>query len=412
MIRDARKRVPAILMIAYTNYETDPRVIRAAEAAVEAGFEVDFLALRRQGQPALELCRGVNIIRLPQERYRGRSRLGYVLAYAAFFWRCFAASTRRFITRRYRVIHVNNMPDILVFSVVIPRMLGAKVILDIHDPMPETFGSKYPGSSTGALYKGLLLMERLSVAFANRTVTVNDPVRDKMVVNHEYRPDAIDVVANFADDQLFKPMPYPAIEGRLRFVFHGTILERYGLRTLVSAVAQAKHKDKIQVRLIGEGDFSAELKRLIKDHDLEGVIEFVNRVYPLHEIPTVLSDCHVGLVPLDVTPISDVALPLKLLEYTGLGLPSVTVDSTAISYYFRPDECVLYPPGDARALAGILDDHATNPGWLKGYRQRLVAARERMSWSREKQKYVAMLQQLAGRHVPLADASTAGGSTR
>jgi glycosyltransferase involved in cell wall biosynthesis len=412
MIRDARNGVSAILMIAYTNYETDPRVIRAAEAAAEAGFAVDFLALRRPGQPAQELRRGVNVIRLPQERYRDRSRLGYVLAYLEFFCRCFAASTRLFFTRRYRVIHVNNMPDFLVFCVVIPRMLGAKVILDIHDPMPETFGSKYPGSSTGALYKGLALMERLSVAFANRTVTVNDPVRDKMLGRRGYPPHAIDVVANFADDQLFKPMPPPAIDGRLRFVFHGTILERYGLRTLVSAVAQAKHKDKIQVRIIGEGDFSAELKRLIEVHHLEGVIDFVNRVYPLYEIPTVLSDCHVGLVTLDVTPISDVALPLKLVEYACLGLPPVTAQSTAVTYYFRPDECMLYPPGDAGALARILDDLACNPGRLEGYRQRLATARERLSWSREKQKYVAMLQQLAGSHVPLADASTAGGSPR
>jgi glycosyltransferase involved in cell wall biosynthesis len=412
MIRAARKRSPAILMIAYTNYETDPRVIRAAEAAAEAGYEVDVLALRRPGQPAVELRRGVNVLRLPQERYRGRSRFGYVLAYAAFFCRCFAASTRLFITRRYPVIHVNNMPDILVFSVVIPRVLGAKVILDIHDPMPETFGSKYPGSKAGVLYRGLLLMERLSVAFASRTVTVNDPVRDKMVAAHGYRPDAIDVVANFADDHLFKPMPYPAIDGPLRFVFHGTILERYGLRTLVSAVAQAKHRDKIQVRLIGEGDFSRELKKLIADHDLQRVIEFVNRVYPLHDIPSLLSDCHVGLVPLEVTPISDVALPLKLVEYTCLGLPSVSVESTAITYYFRPDECMLYPPGDARALARILDDLAENPGRLEGYRKRLPMARERMSWSREKQKYIAMLQRLAGSRVPLAGARTAGGSTR
>jgi glycosyltransferase involved in cell wall biosynthesis len=410
MIHDGRKRVPAILMIAYTNYETDPRVIRAAETAAEAGFEVDFLALRRPGQPAQELRRGVNVIRLPQERYRARSRFGYVLAYLTFFCRCFVASTRLFVTRRYRIIHVNNMPDVLVFSVLIPRMLGAKVILDIHDPMPETFGSKYPGSSSGALYKGLLFMERLSVAFANRTVTVNDPVRDKMIVNHGYRPHAIDVMANFADDQLFKPMPAPEIGDRLRFVFHGTILERYGLRTLVSAVAQSKHKEKIQVLLIGEGDFSDELKRLITDHHLEGVIEFRNRVYPLFEIPTVLSDCHVGLVPLDVTPISDVALPLKLVEYTCLGLPSVTVESTAIAYYFRRDECMMYRPGDAGALARILDDLACDPGRLEGYRERLAAARERMSWKREKQKYVAMLRQLAGKHVPVIEGGAVGES--
>jgi glycosyltransferase involved in cell wall biosynthesis len=110
-----------------------------------------------------------------------------------------------------------------------------------------------------------------------------------------------------------------------------------------------------------------------------------------------------------VTPISDVALPLKLVEYTCLGLPSVSVKTTAITHYFRPDECMLYPPRDAEALARILDDVACNPERLESYRQRLVAARERVSWSREKQKYVAMLQQLAGKHLPLMEAAPHAG---
>ena len=29
------------------------------------------------------------------------------------------------------------MPDFLVFSALIPKLLGAKVVLDLHDPMPE-----------------------------------------------------------------------------------------------------------------------------------------------------------------------------------------------------------------------------------------------------------------------------------
>ena len=61
----------AILMIAYTNYEIDPRVIREAQAAANAGFEVDFLALRRPGEPPLENLRGVTVYHLAQSRYRG-----------------------------------------------------------------------------------------------------------------------------------------------------------------------------------------------------------------------------------------------------------------------------------------------------------------------------------------------------
>lgn len=386
----------SILMLAYTNYENDPRVIRAAEAAAEAGFAVDVIALRRPGQPALETIGGVCVFHVPQERYRGRSRIGYVWAYLTFFLRCALSSTRMFARSRYRVIHVNNMPDVLVFSVSILKMLGAKVILDIHDPMPETFGAKYGGAKRNGLYWTLLVLERLSVAFADRTLTVNEPVRDGVLVKHGYRPEAIDVIANFADDRLFKPLPPRPVEGRVRFVYHGTILGRYGLRTLVEAVAKVRNRDRIHVRIIGEGDFSGTLKDVIRAHGVEDVVEFVNRVYPLREIPLVLADCHVGLVPLDLTPISDFALPLKLIEYTCLGLPSIAANSTAVAHYFRPDECMLYPPGDSDALAGYLDMIAEAPKRLDQYRQRLGIVRERLLWSREKEKYVAILRELSG----------------
>ena len=391
-----KRRAPAILMIAYTNYETDPRVIRAAEAAAEAGFAVDVIALSRSGRASVELVRGVRVLHVAQQRYRGRSRTGYVWAYLAFFLRCFALSTRLFASRRYRIVHVNNMPDALVFSVLIPRLFGARVILDIHDPMPETFSSKYAGAKQNWSYRALLLVEKLSVAFASRTITVNEPVRDSMAAKHGYRRDAIDVIANFADDRLFKPIPYPAIGDVVRFVFHGTILERYGLRTLIEAVAKVRQTARIRVRIIGEGDFSATLKELIKAHRVEDRVEFINRVYPVHEIPTVLADCHVGLVPLDVTPISDVALPLKLIEYTCLGLPSITVRSTAISHYLRPDECMFYTPGDSQELAARLDGVADGSLCLEEYRRRLPVARERLSWTREKERYVSILRDLSG----------------
>jgi glycosyltransferase involved in cell wall biosynthesis len=385
----------ALLMIAYTNYMTDPRVIRAAEAAAEAGFEVDVIALRRAGEVSQERVRGVRVIRLRQERYRGRSRIKYALAYVQFFIRCLVLSSWLHVRRRYDIVHVHNMPDVLVFSAVIPWILGAKIVLDIHDPMPETFDAKYAGGSRGWLYSVLLAMERVSVAFAHRTITVNEPVRDVVLLKHGYRRDAIDVIANFADDRVFKTMPYPPINGRVRFVFHGTILARYGLRTLVEAVARVQHRDRIQVRIIGEGDFSGTLRQLISTHGMADVIEFRNCVYPMHEIPAALSDCHVGIVPLDITPISDVALPLKLIEYTCLGLPSITVESTAITHYFRPEECMLYPPGNVTALASLIDAIAQAPGRLDAYRMRLPQVRERLSWRREKGKYVAMLRAMA-----------------
>src|SRR5581483_9461629 len=61
----SRRRRP-VLMVGYTYYESDTRVIREAEAAVEAGYEVDVLALRKADTPAVEMIRGVRVIRLNQ----------------------------------------------------------------------------------------------------------------------------------------------------------------------------------------------------------------------------------------------------------------------------------------------------------------------------------------------------------
>ena len=52
-----------IMMAAYTNYRRDPRVKREAEALVEAGHRVVFLASRQPGEPSRETIAGVEIIK-------------------------------------------------------------------------------------------------------------------------------------------------------------------------------------------------------------------------------------------------------------------------------------------------------------------------------------------------------------
>src|SRR5215471_4109126 len=98
-------------MVGYTYYESDPRVIREAEAAVEAGYEVDFLALQRPGSLPLEVINGVRVFRLNQAKYRGRGRFRYLFEYLKFFAKCLVKTTSLFLNRRYKVVHVNNMPD-------------------------------------------------------------------------------------------------------------------------------------------------------------------------------------------------------------------------------------------------------------------------------------------------------------
>jgi glycosyltransferase involved in cell wall biosynthesis len=391
----------AILMIAYSYYESDPRVIRAAEAAVSGGFDVDFLALRRPGSPPVEMVRGVRVLRVNYGKYRGRGRLTYILSYLHFFLSCFLKTTALWFKRHYVAIHVNNMPDFLVFSTVIPKLFGTKILLDIHDPMPNTFASKFKQGNSGILYRLLLWQELLSAAYCDKVLTVHEPVKQGILVKHGLAADSIEVIANFADGDVFQLRRSYMIERKVRLVFHGTIVERSGLRILMTALARTRHKDVISVKIIGEGDFSQGLKELIQQCQLGHMVDFDNHSYPVHSIPALIEDCNVGLVPLEISSATNYALPLKLLEYVSLGLPVVAVRNEAILHYFQEEDCIFFDGNDPDSLSATLDRLAENPEILAGYRERSVTLRSRFLWSAEKVKYIDLLRQLTG--VPEVD---------
>ena len=77
---------------------------------------------------------------------------------------------------------MNNIPDFFVFCALLPKLMGAKVLLDIHDPMPNTFASKFKSGENGFFFKLLLWQERLSAAFADQVLTVHDPVKEYVLV--------------------------------------------------------------------------------------------------------------------------------------------------------------------------------------------------------------------------------------
>ncbi|MGH9357495.1 MAG: glycosyltransferase family 4 protein, partial [Terriglobia bacterium] len=383
-------------MMAYSHYESDSRLVREAEAAVEEGFEVDFLALRKAGAPSMEMVRGVRVIRMDQAKYRGDGRIRYIADYLNFFVKSLVKTTGLFFARRYRVIHVNNMPDFLVFSSIIPKLFGTKVILDIHDPMPNTFASKFKGREGGFYYRMLLWQERVSAAYCDQVITVHHPVRDGILAKHGLAPDSVEVIANFADQETFPLQESFSIEGKIRLVFHGTILERSGLGTLMTALSRVRHKDRISLKIIGEGDFSKTLAGMIESLNLGDVVDFDNRTYPVHLIARQIKGCNAGIVPLQISSVTNYALPLKLVEYISLGLPVVTVRNDAISYYLTDEDCIFFEPNDPDSLSAVLDRIAENPGMLLRYRERSVALRERFAWTGEKRKYAALLHRLAG----------------
>src|SRR6266567_8069100 len=133
-------------VITFDWYPFDPRVRRLAMAAVNGGNMVDVICLRQQGEKPYEVCGGVQVYRMPIERGFGRSLPMTILCWCWFLLLSGIAVTYLHLKHPYDVIHVHNMPDFLVFSASLPRLLGAKIILDVQDVSPELMAARANGS--------------------------------------------------------------------------------------------------------------------------------------------------------------------------------------------------------------------------------------------------------------------------
>ena len=134
-------------MVSYSFYEADNRVRRYAEALVKAGCSVDALSLRRDAtQPDREIIDGVAVHRLQGRRKDEKTPLHHLLRLCRFWLAAARFLFRMHPEESYDLVHVHNPPDFMVFAACFSKWEGAKIILDIHDIVPELYENKFPST--------------------------------------------------------------------------------------------------------------------------------------------------------------------------------------------------------------------------------------------------------------------------
>ena len=101
----------------------------------------------------------------------------YMATYTLFCVLAFLAVAKSYFKRRYDIIQLHTLPDFIVFAGIIPKFCGAKLLLDMHEIMPEFYMSKFSVGRSHPLIKILTLLERISVWFADAVIVVNDPIK-------------------------------------------------------------------------------------------------------------------------------------------------------------------------------------------------------------------------------------------
>ncbi len=385
MLRPCAKRAAMakrICMVAYTHYRSDARPRREAEALAARGDEVDFLALSPDGETHEELLDGVNVIDLPSRRYRGKSTTSYLKSYTRFFAQAFTTLTRRHLTRRYDVIYAHTMPDFIVFAATAVKALGVKVVLDLHDTMPELYQSKFGLAKGHPVVRAVALQERLSCRFADKLVCVHQPHKE-LLVSRGVPAEKISVLLNVPDPRIFGSHACKAASrgAAPRLVYHGTIAERLGLDVALHAFVQVlADYPEARFDIFGSGDFAPQVERLVTELHLDGKVHFPNEHFRLERVPELVDGATVGIVPNRDDPATRYMLPVKLLEYVHLGIPTVAPRLPAISYYFDDDAVSFYAPGEAASMADAILRVLRAPAFSHTLVKNAAEFSERFGW--------------------------------
>jgi glycosyltransferase involved in cell wall biosynthesis len=382
-------------MAAYTNYGRDPRVRREAEALVDAGFRVVFLASRYPEQPNRETIAGVEVIKAPRLNTGRTSAVAYMIDYALFALVMMAHLVVH--PRKYRLIHVNNMPDFLVFAAWLPRLLGRPVIHDVHDLMPELFCEKFRSGERHWLVRVLKLQERMAGRFATAVLTVEDRLAD--ILSQRGIPRAkIRVLMNLPDDRIFAPRTKsPALDGPFVVVYHGTLARRLGLDIAVEAVARIKSDiPRLRLRIIGAGEERENLIQLSERLGVKHLVEFSDGFVSVEAIPKMIEDANVGLIPLRISSGTDIMLPTKLLEYVTVGIPCIVPKTRTISRYFDAEMVRFFEAENVDSLAEAILDLYRRPEQCESLARRATERFGRShTWSAHKQVYVGLVRELS-----------------
>jgi len=318
------RRPRRIAMVSHSVYMRDNRIIRYAEALSQAGHEVKVLALGASPElPRQETINGVRVRHLQGRFRKDKQGLGPISRTTlGLFFKSAWYLAREHRRRPYDLIHVHNVPDFLVWTALYPRLRGAKVILDIHDILPEFFCSRFGQSVHSPWFRFLRWVERWSARAADHIIISNDLWRPR----YEQRTGTsgrCSVFVNHVDLEVFRPelRPLHRSTGGPVLLFPGGLQAHQGLDVAIRALLRIRQRfPGAEFHIYGDGPMREPWEELARSLGVAEAVHF-HAPIPAREVAHKMAEADVGIVPKRADSFGNEAYSTKIMEFMALGVP-------------------------------------------------------------------------------------------
>ena len=158
-------------------------------------------------------------------------------------------------------MHVHSVPDFEIFAAALVKFSGAKLILDIHDIVPEFYAAKFAVKPDSLVVRLLILVEKLSTAFADHVIIANDLWRTKIVARSVPEAKCTSFI-NYPDRTVFREdLPRRPARRPLRRFAPGSLNWHQGLDIAVRASQKSSRGARHRAGDLRRGKREARARR-------------------------------------------------------------------------------------------------------------------------------------------------------
>lgn len=386
-------------MVLQGDFPPDIRVEKEARTLIAAGHEVHLVCRNKKMQETGATVEGLKVHRLPL--FTKHARFNNLVSTPLFFNPVWFARLRKIVKQyQIQVIHVHDLP-LVPLGLFVAKLHKIPIIYDMHE--------NYPAALEVWRQKGLVWLTIRNPKFAARLDRFCQKRVDQIIVVVEEQREnlvqqgiparKIQVISNTVDLSQINDMPIDKkVKERYRdnfmLIYVGGFSRDRDLGIPIRAMKTLRKTIPFtKLVLVGGGDdlYTAELKKLVNQHNLTEVVEFINWV-PFKQIASYLKAGSVGIVPQPANLFINTTVPHKLFQYMALGLPVLVSDAKPLARIVREGQCgEIFRSGDAEDFARTIlrIQQADIPYGENG--KRLVQSK--YNWKNTSKKLQALYQQ-------------------
>jgi glycosyltransferase involved in cell wall biosynthesis len=391
-----------ILKLFDGDYPWDVRVEKVCGTLIAAGHEVMLVARNKGGGARRETLEGgLQIRRLPA---RGPASLSIPLFFNPLWVSTALAADREFAPD---LILARDLP-MAPLAVWLARRRGVPVVADLAEPYPDSLRSIYEFNDPSAadrLFRNPRAADWIEKQVLRRIdhAVVVCPEAGERLERRGLPPGRWEVVRNTPWPERFarRGAVAPELEGledRFILLFSGLLAGDRGLDTALDAMTLLRERQpgRFALVVVGEGPVRERLEGRARTLGLGSEMRFSGWV-DYARLPDIIARAQVGLLPFHRCPHIEASLANKLFEYMSLGLPVVASDVPPHARVLDDaGSGVVFPPGDAAALAREIENLANHPDLVERMsRAGLEAAADRYNWGLDGARLVRSIERVA-----------------